>query len=153
MQVITVITAPVLYWNNNLGPGPPYSLSVKMALIIYEIRVCFTSRQTKIGSFIQLMDTDLKELKHMVFIWLKSQTCLVFLFCQIEKFKEKDLNIFLCSYCCHMVLVTKPPFSVFQFLFHLAHIHGALAHRMLAGWRYVVEEKLPSQVTGWLTHH
>lgn len=52
MQVITVITAPVLYRNNNPGPGPHYSLSVKIALIVYEIRVCFTSRQIKIGSFI-----------------------------------------------------------------------------------------------------
>lgn len=40
------------------------------------------------------MDTQSEELKHLVFIWLKSQTCLVFLFCQIEKFKKEDFKHF-----------------------------------------------------------
>lgn len=71
----------------------------------------------------------------MVFIWLKSQTCLVFLFCQIEKFKKKDLNIFLCSYCCHMVLVTKPPFSVFNSfsIWHTFTIHLYIAYSLCDG--------------------
>jgi len=43
MQLIRVITVPVLYYNNNLGPNPPYLLCMKISPFIDKIRVRFTS--------------------------------------------------------------------------------------------------------------